>query len=229
MNEEATYAGDARVQLSEISRAAAKLDVLAARVVRWAAPVRFHAARTLAELDAVYRMQYRVVIERGWGRAADFPDGLERDAFDDRAIRIIGQDGNRIVASNRIVLPSPGQPLPTEKGFGLEIEPRGQIADWSRTIVTHKYSNSSHRVLAGLVAQSWIETRRQGFSNVCGIFSQGMLRLYCRLGLHFSVLSSPRRYWNEERVAVSLNVRESAQAQSRRWAVGYPESNRSGD
>ena len=225
MNEELTYIRGARVDPAEISRATAKLDVLAARVVLWAAPVRFRVARSVAEREAVYRMRYRVVIDRDWGRAADFPDGLERDTFDDRAIQIIGQDGNRIVASSRIVLPAPGQPLPTEKGFGLEIEPRGQVADWSRTIVANEYSNSSHLVLAGLVAQSWIETRRQGFFNICGTFSQGMIRLYGRLGLHFSVLSSPRRYWNEERVAVCLELLGSAQALSTRWAVKHPQPN----
>jgi N-acyl-L-homoserine lactone synthetase len=216
-----TYIRTSEAGSGEISRAVAQLDYLAHRTVVRTAPVRFHVARTVAARRAVSRMRYRVVLERGWGHAADFPDGVERDEFDDTAVQITGVDGDRLVASGRIVLPDVERPLPTEKAFDLQIEPRGRVADWSRTIVAQEYTNSSHIVLAGLLAQSWIETRRRGLSDVCGIFSPGMIRLYRALGLYFSVFASPRRYWSVERVAVRFDALESARALLR---LGQPKS-----
>ncbi len=208
----------------EISRALARFDAVADRAVRWAAPVQFRLAQSAPEREAVYRMRYRVVIEKGWGAAADFPNGLERDAYDERAVQIVGWDNDKIVASGRLVFPVLGQVLPTEETFGLEIEPRGQVVDLGRTIVLNQYSNISHRVLAGLLAQSWIETRRRGHFNVCATFSEGMTRLCRRIGVHFTSLSPPRRYWREDRIAVRLDVLASAQALTERWAIKASET-----
>jgi len=208
----------------EISRALTTLDAVAAQAVRWAPPVQFRLAQSAPEREAVYRQRCRVVIEEGWGTATDFPDGLERDAYDERAVQVVGWHDNKIVASGRIVFPIPGHVLPTEETFGLEIEPRGQVADWGRTIVIKEYSNVSHRVLTGLLAQSWIETRRRGYFNICATFSEGMTRLYRRIGVHFTSLSPPRRYWREDRIAVRLDVLASAEALTERWAIKASET-----
>jgi N-acyl-L-homoserine lactone synthetase len=213
-----------RAEPAEISHATRELDALAAQLILRAAPVRFRRAVSSAEREAVYQMRYRVVVERGWARVTDFPDGFERDSFDDRAIQVVGLDGNRIVASNRIVLPDSTKPLPTQEAFDIPLEPKGRIVDWSRTIVAGAYSSSSHRVLGGLVGQSWLETRRRGFFHICGTFTQAMIRLYRRMGIHFTVLSAPRRYWNEERVAVRLELIASAQALRARWITENPEA-----
>src|SRR5215813_6527774 len=98
-----------------------QLDALAAKLVERAAPIRFAVAQSSAEREAVYKLRCRVVVEKGWGSAADFPDGEEKDSFDERAIQLVGWDGNTIVASGRIVFPIPGQVLPTEKTYGLKI------------------------------------------------------------------------------------------------------------
>ncbi len=207
---------------SEISRALARLDVLAPQIVMHATPVRFALAQSAAERETVFRMRYRVVLEKGWGGAAGFPDGLERDAHDERAIHVVGWDGDTIAASGRIVLPTAESVLPTEEAFGLVIEPRGQVVDWGRTIVATRYRSISHRVLAGLVGKSWIETRRRGFCNICAIFTQGMTRLYRRMGLHFIPLCPPQRYWNEKRIAVRIDIVSTAQALTHRSAIEQP-------
>lgn len=206
----------------EISRALARLDALAPQFVMRAAPIRYTLAQSAAEREAVFRMRYRVVLEKGWGGAAGFPDGLERDAHDDRAVHVVGWDGDTIAASGRTVFPTPGSVLPTEEAFGLVIEPGGHVVDWGRTIVANRYRNVSHRVLAGLVGRSWIETRRRGFFHICGIFTQGMTRLYRRMGFHFTPLSPPQRYWNEERIAVRFDIVATAQALTRRSAIQQP-------
>src|SRR4051812_17034093 len=108
------------------SSAATRMDVLDPQLVALPAPLRFKVARTPAELEAVYRLRYRIAIARGWARPEQFPDGLEHDAYDARAVSIAAWDDGSLVAAARIVLPVPGELLPTEVAFGLEIEPRGR-------------------------------------------------------------------------------------------------------
>ena len=62
------------------------LDGMANAPLVRAAPVQFDRAGTPAEQEAAYRLRFDTVIAEGWATAADFPDGLERDEFDERAV-----------------------------------------------------------------------------------------------------------------------------------------------
>ncbi|MEO6738722.1 MAG: GNAT family N-acyltransferase, partial [Chthoniobacteraceae bacterium] len=77
----------------------------------------------------MFRLRCAVVLEQKWGRAEDFPAGLERDAFDERAIQVVAWDGGEIVGTTRLVAPEPGYLLPTELAFDLEIASRGRVID----------------------------------------------------------------------------------------------------
>src|SRR5579884_3041223 len=188
------------------------LDELVAAALAWAAPLRFDIARTPAEREAVFRLRYEAVMARGWARPEDFPDRLERDAYDEEAVLVLGWDGGRPVAANRLVFPRSGRPLPTESAFALTIAPRGQVADWTRTLVVRGISDGTHRAFAGLLARSWQATRAAGYDVVCGTFSAPAIRLYGMLGIQVEVLGAARRAWGEERYPVRLDVPPSVPA-----------------
>src|SRR5438477_12775167 len=46
-------------------------DDLARRLLQAALPIRFDVARTTTELDAVFRLRYRITVEQGWRRPQD--------------------------------------------------------------------------------------------------------------------------------------------------------------
>src|SRR5258707_11385790 len=96
------------LERAEIDSALASVDAFAAQRIALAAPIRFDVAQSPAELEAVYRLRYQVAIERGWATPADMPDGLERDAYDDRAVQIVGWDKEGSVAVVRLVFPHSG-------------------------------------------------------------------------------------------------------------------------
>src|SRR5690242_3760282 len=115
-------------------------DDLARFLMERAQPVRFALARTPAEMEAAFRLRHRVVVEAGWRTAADMPDGLERDEYDDdHAAQIVGWNGPLAVATARVVPPVAGRPLPTEASFGFVAEPRGRVADAGRLIVAPEH------------------------------------------------------------------------------------------
>lgn len=176
---------------------------------RWllarAAPIRFEIAQTPAEREAIYRLRYQTAIARGWIKPEDFPDGLEYDAYDERAVHLAGWDGTVLAASARLVIPSLGVCLPIEDAFGLEIEPRGQVVEWSRLIVTRPYSDREHRIVLGLMGACWLEMRGRGFHSICSPLTAPVLKLFRVIGLRTTTLGPPRPYGGEARYPVRID------------------------
>src|SRR5919198_3994693 len=119
-------------------------DGLAEQLEARARPVRFRAAIAPGEVEELFRLRYRTVVDQGWARPEEFPDGLERDAFDDRAVHLGGWAGGALAACARLVFPEPGLGLPTEDAFGLAI-PGGRAVDVGRGIVAPAWREGSHR------------------------------------------------------------------------------------
>jgi len=198
--------------------ALARVDSLAAQAVSWIAPVHFAIAKSEAEKQAAYRLRYQAVIEHGWEQPQDLPDGLERDAYDERAIQIVAWEGETPAATCRILLPQAGLRLPTEEAFDLHIEPRGRVVDSGRFVVARSYSSMEHRLLAALMARAWLEVRSHGYYRVCAAFaSKAMLRVYAQMGFHYRILAPAHLYWGVERVPILFDVEESAQGLVGNW------------
>jgi N-acyl-L-homoserine lactone synthetase len=193
------------VETSERERRARALDRLAEDLLESLAPLSFRVARTPAEIDATFRMRRDCVVEMGWAPPEEMPDGRERDDHDAAAIHIVCIDGETLAGCVRIVPPAPGRPLPTERDFGLRIEPPGAAAEGGRAIVAPGHrARSGHLVMAGLFARGWLETRRLGLDRLVGTATDQMIRLYRALGIEVTVLGPARPHWGEERRPVEL-------------------------
>ncbi|MBI2902457.1 MAG: GNAT family N-acetyltransferase [Candidatus Methylomirabilis oxyfera] len=194
----------------------ARTDALAAQLIARAAPLVFSVAQSPAEREAVYRLRYSIVVEKGWARPEDLPDGVERDAYDDTAVQIVAWDADELAATARLVPPVPGHPLPTEETFGLKIESRTHLMDVGRTCVAPAYRDPQHRVLAGLLGRTWIELRAGGCTEACGIVAPAVVRMCRGMGFHVVILGAPRLVWGEERSPVLIRPAESPEALTRR-------------
>jgi N-acyl-L-homoserine lactone synthetase len=181
------------------------LDALADVLLARAAPVQFARAASAAEEDAAYRLRFDTVVDEGWATAADFPDGLERDEYDERAVHVLGRLGERLVAVARLVFPEPGRPLPTEREFDLVMQPADGVVDIGRAIVVKNYRSAEHTLFGALLARCWLEIRARGHQNLCGAATRPRLERYQQFGLPLRVLGPSRRYWGEDRYPVSLN------------------------
>jgi hypothetical protein len=180
--------------------ALARIDTLAFRLIAQARPLRFGVAQSPAELEAVYRLRYRVVIEQDWAQPKAFSNGLERDAYDDRAIQIVGWDGVVPAATSRLVLPLSEQLLPTEDTFGLAVQPVGQVVDVGRVCVAPPYRGMNPCVFWALLAQTWIEMRARGFTEACGALAASIVRMVQSCGLQVEILGAARLVWGKARL-----------------------------
>lgn len=191
----------------DASAARARSEALVARSIAQSAPVRFRIAASPAEREAVHRLRCQVTLEQGWGRPEQFPEGLERDRYDDRAIQIGGWDGPRLAATCRLVLPVPGELLPTEAAFDLRLASRGRVVDVGRLCVAPAYRERQRRVLVGLLGQIGRELMARSFHAACGMVGPAALRLYQRYrrdGLEVVILGEPRCFQGEDRCPVLI-------------------------
>jgi hypothetical protein len=198
----------------------AALDRLARRLVTAALPLRLDVARGSGELRAVQRLRFEHVVEHGWARPDDFPDGLESDAHDDIAVPVAAWDGSVLVGTVRVVPPVAGRRLPTEEAFGLSIEPVGAVADMGRLVIAPSYrGDPSHRILGALLARGWQELRARGLEVVAGAAAAPLLERYRALGFQFELLGPPQHYWGEPRSPLRVDPRGATAA---RWEPTAP-------
>jgi N-acyl-L-homoserine lactone synthetase len=179
--------------------AVARVSALAAAWIARAAPVRFGVARSARDIEAVQRLRYEVVVERGWAPAHVFPDGLERDADDVVAVQVAGWSGDRVVATGRLVEPRVGRPLPTEAAFGVALPGRDELVDIGRVCVAPTYRDSGHRVFRGILGQLWLEMLGLGYQAAATVVTSAVARMYQRWGIGVTVLGPSRIYWGEPR------------------------------
>ena len=179
--------------------ALAQADAFAQSILLRVAPLVFGVAECQADLRAVFRLRYEVVMTQGWAAPEQFPDRLERDEYDLRAIQVVGREGDELVGTTRLVPPAPGLPTPTEAAFGLQLSRHGAVVDMGRTCRAPGRTDLGPRVFWGLLSRAWLELRKRGFSEICGAFSPGISRLYERLGFEVELLGPPRMHWGESR------------------------------
>ena len=172
------------------------------RLVAAAAPVRFALATSASEREATFRLRAQVVIERRWRPAADFPDGLEREPHDDRALHLAGWLGNDLVATARLIEPSPFAALPVESEFDLIVPPHHRVVHLDRMIVVRRQSDPAHRLYLALLAAAARETLARGYDVWAGIESRPMVRLLGIMGFPMQILGPARPYWGENRFPV---------------------------
>ena len=192
----ATAAGDRALALERMAEA----------VMARLAPLSFELAETPADRDAVLRMRYECVVGEGWARAEDQPDGRERDEYDDEATFVVCRDAGFIAGSMRLVAPSPGRPLPTERAYGIRARPPGRAVEVGRIVVApSSRAGRSHLVLAGLGARGWLEACRWGYEGVVSTATAEVVDLYRALGLRVTVLGPARTHWGASRVPIRVD------------------------
>lgn len=199
--------------MSDVHEGSVSLDALASDILVRSA-YHFTLAAEQADCDAAYRLRYQAVIDHGWDRGLSL-EGRERDAYDDRAIHVLGWDGERAVATGRLVLP-PGS-LPTEDVCGISVEPRGQVVDVGRMTVARSHQGASHGVFMALLARLYLEVRARGYTVACGIMSARARSLVRLLGLQVEVLGDDLQYWGETRAPVRFSVTINSTPLTTRW------------
>jgi hypothetical protein len=192
-------------------------DAVAADLLAAVAPLRFDEVRNDAERRAAHRLRYLGIIERDMAPAEQFPEGEEHDEYDERAVHIVGWDGQRPIATIRLVLPLAGARLPVEHDFDLDVPGSEQMVDLGRGVVDPQWRSGDHRIFMGLIGQSWLSMRARGFTKLLAAATPERVELYRSLGFAATVLAAPRPHWGEPRVPFFIDGEATAPDLAERW------------
>jgi hypothetical protein len=183
------------------------LDLLVTRLLE-RSPFEYRLAVDEAERELAFRLRGKVVVEQGWRAVGELPGGLERDEYDDRALHVVGWDGDLAMSTGRVVLP-PG--LPTEEACGIVVDPPGEVVDVGRMCVLPGHQGLEHASLIGLMCRLYLEMRAHGYAVACGMMSARARVLVRHLGLQIEALGAEREYWNERRMPVRFSLLSNAE------------------
>jgi N-acyl-L-homoserine lactone synthetase len=182
-----------------------RLDLLADEVLVDLAPLALDVARTAAEVDEVLRLRYACVVELGWSRTSDYPDGREHDEHDEGATFVLCRDGEELIGVTRLMPPVTGRPLLVEQQYGIAVHPAGEVLEAGRLVVPSRHRGArSHRIMTGLFARGWLAARELGFDRVVGQATPQLMDLYRGLGLEVVELGPSGTYFGEERVPIEI-------------------------
>jgi hypothetical protein len=182
------------------------LDALITRMLA-RSPFDYRVADGDSEREIAYRLRGGAVLDRGWCTASDLPGGMERDEYDDRAIQVIGWDGDVAMSTGRVV-PPPG--LPTEEACGIVVEPRGGVVDVGRMCVAPSHQSLEHAAFIGLMCRLYLVMRERGYRFACGMMSPPARAMMGLFGLQLEILGPERTYWNEPRAPVRFSLMSAA-------------------
>jgi hypothetical protein len=190
---------------------------VAADLLTWLAPLRFEEAAAEAQRREAYRIRYRAIVNVGVDLADRCPDGLEHDAIDDDAVQIVGWDGDRAVATCRLVFGESGRPFPLETAFALTLPSRERTAEMGRVSIDPERRGEGHRLVMGLAARAWLAMEARGATAAIGATPERLVAFFGTLGFPVTVLGPPRAYWGEERVPILCDGARAAVALGQLW------------
>ena len=179
----------------------ARIDLIAAALVARARPTIYRLGTNTADVESAQRLRARAVIEHGWARPDELPDGREEDAGDDRAVHVLAILDGEPIGTCRLIFPEEGWLLPMEQSPGAMRMP-SEAVEVGRVVVLHPIARAQRSAVAGLMGAAWLEVRARGFQRICGSVSPPLLRLYRRLGFVLHVVGPPVTTFGEERLPV---------------------------
>ncbi|HVN13968.1 MAG TPA: GNAT family N-acyltransferase [Kineosporiaceae bacterium] len=185
------------------TRAVGILDGLVARVLA-DYPYRFTLPQTADGRTVAFRLRGRVVGTE-----------IDRDAYDDVAVQVVGWADDVPVCTGRLVVPP--NPLPTQDACDLVVEPVGAVVDVGRMCVAPEYRSYRHAAFVALLCRLYLEMRERGFAVACGMMAPGVRRLMRQLGLVVEELGPDRPYLGEHRGPVRFSLLANTESLPARW------------
>lgn len=168
----------------------------------------FKTAESDLELQSCYRLRFQVYCkEKRWISSKNFPDGLEIDEYDDKAVHVIAMDEDfRVVGLMRIIQEKDFTKLPyiDHPGMkGAEIN-LPNAAELSRFVVTS--SRYRYYVLKGLFRAVYQTSRQLGLEHWIFVSEPSMIRFMEKFKFYFNPICTPAKYYGGFTLVATSNI-----------------------
>lgn len=157
----------------------------------------FKTAESDLELQSCYRLRFQVYCkEKRWLSTKNYPDGLEIDEYDDRAVHVIALDEDfQVVGLMRILRGRDYKKLPYLDHPGI----RGKqinlpnVGELSRFVVTS--SKYRYYVLKGIFRAIYQTSRQLGLEHWVFVSEPSMIRFMERFKFYFNPICTPAKFY----------------------------------
>jgi N-acyl-L-homoserine lactone synthetase len=139
-------------------------------------------------------------------------------------VQVVGWDGDRAVATCRLVFARDGRPFPLETAFAVTLPSRDRTVEMGRVAIDSHRRGEGHRLVMGLAARGWLAMEARGATVAIGVTPERLVAYFSTLGFPVTVLGPPRVYWGEERVPILCEGVRAAAALGRLWGGAQVES-----
>lgn len=157
------------------------------------------------DLQSVYRLRFRVYCEeRGFMPPEDYPDGLERDAWDRHSVNFAAFDRDgRVAAAVRLVCPRPDMGLPYEQHCPLYddalLPSPASTAEVSRLVLNRGYrtppgGGSTGTVVMEVYRAMYQYSRQHGVRYWFAAMERSLVRRLARFGVMFERIGPDAEY-----------------------------------
>ncbi len=157
----------------------------------------FKTATTVLELEKCFRLRYQVYCEeKRWLSPDDYPNGLEKDFYDEKSIHVMALDEDfQLVGLMRILQNKDYNSLPYENHPAMkDIRFMGSgVAELSRLIVTAKRNRMN--VTRGLLRAVYQISRNLGIENWTIVIEPSLMRLLGNFDFVLEPLCTPAKYF----------------------------------
>ena len=157
----------------------------------------FKVADSDFELQNCYRLRYKVYCEeKRWISPSDFPDKMERDEYDAKAVQVIAMNEDfKIVGTMRILREAdfsrlPYQDHPAMNGNKVLAD---KAAELSRFVVTA--DQSRYYVVKGLLRAVYQTSRKMGIDNWIFMYEPSLKRLLASFKFYTDPVCLPTKYF----------------------------------
>lgn len=157
----------------------------------------FKVADSDFELQNCYRLRYKVYCEeKRWISPSDFPDKMERDEYDTKAVQVIAMNEDfEIVGMMRILQEADFSKLPYQEHPGMKGNKvqASNAAELSRFVVTA--TKSRYYVVKGLLRAVYQTSRNMGIDNWIFMYEPSLKRLLANFKFFTDPLCLPTKYY----------------------------------
>jgi N-acyl-L-homoserine lactone synthetase len=171
----------------------------------------FKIAETQSELQSCYRMRYQVYCEeKHWLSKNRFPDGMETDEYDDKAVNLIAYNEDfKSVGTLRILQEKNYNKLPFCSHPGLKGKQinLSNLSEVSRFIVTSE-TNKNH-ILKGLLRLCYHTGKKLGIDYYAFVSEPGLIRFLGRYKYYFDPVCPPSKYYGGFTLAAICDMRKT--------------------
>ncbi len=182
----------------------------------------FKTVSTDLELQNCFRLRYQVYCnEKQWLAPDQFPNGLESDEYDSKAIHVIAMDEDfKLVGMMRILRDKDFKRLPYEDHPGMKGTKLNapNVAEISRFIVTA----ATNRLLVtkGLIRQVYQTSRNLGIDNWIFVCEPSLVRFLSKFKLFLDPICPPSKYYGGFTLAGRCDIGRTEE----KWKREYQET-----